>query len=187
MDRGHDRNVDDVSEIDPAAAADDARHVLIVVASKHGATTGIAGALAQRLGSHGLRVNVAPPDDASDLAEVDAVVIGSAVYYGKWIKAAARFVEDHTDELARLPVWLFSSGPLGDDEHGTGMDADHMAHLTDTAHARAHHVFPGCLDKGALGPLETLMAVLVHAPVGDYRDWTEIHDWADEIAAELAT
>jgi menaquinone-dependent protoporphyrinogen oxidase len=41
------------------------------------------------------------------------VVLGSAVYVGPWLEAGARFVEEHADELAARPVWLFSSGPAG--------------------------------------------------------------------------
>jgi menaquinone-dependent protoporphyrinogen oxidase len=41
------------------------------------------------------------------------VVLGSAVYVGRWLEAGACFVEEQADELAARPVWLFSSGRPG--------------------------------------------------------------------------
>jgi menaquinone-dependent protoporphyrinogen oxidase len=162
-------------------------HVLVVVESRHGSTLEIAGTLAQHLVARGFRVTVSNPNDCDDLGGADVVVIGSAVYLGKWLKRATKFIDDHQAELATLPVWLFSSGPL-DDGPGTsdGMAADYVAHLTEHAHARAHRVFNGRLERGGLGPLEALVVAAVHAPTGDFRDWTEINDWADEIADEIS-
>jgi len=44
----------------------------------------------------------------------DAVVLGSAVYAGHWLKPARELVDRSRDALAARPVWLFSSGPIGD-------------------------------------------------------------------------
>jgi menaquinone-dependent protoporphyrinogen oxidase len=163
-------------------------HVVMVVESRHGSTLGIAGTLAQRLVARDFRVTVTNPKDCDGLGDADVVLIGSAVYLGKWLKPAVKFVHDHEAELATRPVWLFSSGPL-DSGPGTstGMDADYVARLTEHAHARAHHVFGGRLRREELGPVEALMASAVRAPTGDFRDWTEINEWADEIADAIST
>jgi menaquinone-dependent protoporphyrinogen oxidase len=162
-------------------------HVMVVVESRHGSTLGIAGTLAQRLVARDFRVTVTNPGDCDGLGDADVVVLGSAVYLGKWLKPAVKFVHDHEAELATRPVWLFSSGPLDDGFGiGDGMDADYIARLTEHAHARAHHVFRGRLQRSALGPVEALIAAATHAPTGDFRDWTEINDWADEIADAIS-
>ena len=167
---------------------DDRPHLLIVVESRHGATREISGVLAQRLVSRGASVTVVAPDDCDEIT-ADAVVIGSGVYYGKWLKSAQRFVDVHAPELTSRPVWLFSSGPLGDDAEtdvegvDEGIEPDVVAHLIERTGARAHHVFAGRLDREQLGPLERLVAAGVHAPEGDFRDWEDVKDWADEIAA----
>jgi menaquinone-dependent protoporphyrinogen oxidase len=40
--------------------------------------------------------------------------MGSAVYAGRWRKEAATFLEADAKVLAERPVWLVSSGPVGE-------------------------------------------------------------------------
>ena len=87
--------------------------VLVVYASKHGATRGIAGRIAASLRTAGCKTDVRPVKDAGDLAAYDAFVIGSAAYELNLRKEATEFVRRNRKVLAARPVWLFSSGPLG--------------------------------------------------------------------------
>ena len=95
-------------------------HVLVCVASRHDATAEIGEAIARQLAHGGLAVSFRPPDDVSSLDGVDAVVLGSALYTGHWLEPAVRFAERHADELQSRPVWLFSSGPVGDPRRPLG-------------------------------------------------------------------
>src|SRR3954463_7523707 len=88
--------------------------VLVSAASKHGATSEIATKVAKELASRGFEVVAQPADVVSSVAEFDAVVIGSAIYAGGWMAPARALVEREAASLLTLPVWLFSSGPLGD-------------------------------------------------------------------------
>ena len=88
--------------------------VLVTAATKYGATTEIAAAIAEVLGDHGLEATVFPPDQVEGVDGYDAVVVGSAVYAGHWLKPARELVDRLDSELAKRPVWLFSSGPVGD-------------------------------------------------------------------------
>jgi len=87
--------------------------VLVAVASKHGATQEIAEAIGRVLAERGVGADVMRVDDVTDATGYEAVVLGSAVYMGNWLEPARRFVEDHADELAAQPTWLFSSGRPG--------------------------------------------------------------------------
>jgi len=42
------------------------------------------------------------------------VVLGSAVYLGQWMKPARELAERSAGAIASRPVWLFSSGPIGE-------------------------------------------------------------------------
>jgi len=92
------------------------------------------------------------------------------------------FVRNHELAFAGRPVWLFSSGPLG-----TSLPADpkELPILRDATNARGHHVFYGALDRRNLSVGERLIAGVVKAPEGDFRDWTDIGTWAEGIAREL--
>lgn len=88
--------------------------VLITAASKHGSTTEIAWAIRGHLVAEGLQTVVIHPDEITELEGYDAVIVGSAVYAGRWLKPAKELVERLRTQLGDIPVWLFSSGPVGD-------------------------------------------------------------------------
>ena len=73
--------------------------VLVTAATKYGATTEIAQAIAAVLGEHGLEAIVLPPEQVEEVEGYDAVVVGSAVYAGHWLKPAKELVERHADLL----------------------------------------------------------------------------------------
>jgi menaquinone-dependent protoporphyrinogen oxidase len=167
-----------------------APRVLVVVASKHGSTTEIARAVAT-----GLTVSTAGgPADVStvlvtahqrtDPTPFDAVVLGSAVYGGRWLEDAREYASHHAAALRARPVWLFSSGPIGAPPFPPDEPYD-AAPLAAITGARAHRVFPGRLDPGLLTFGERAMVTAMRAPVGDFRDWEAVAAWADEIAATL--
>jgi menaquinone-dependent protoporphyrinogen IX oxidase len=89
-------------------------NVLVAYSSKHGSTREIAHRMGDPLRADGLTPDVREIAEVSDLTAYDAVVIGSAVYMGSWRKEATEFARKHRAALAARPVWLFSSGPLGE-------------------------------------------------------------------------
>jgi menaquinone-dependent protoporphyrinogen oxidase len=159
--------------------------ILVSAASKHGATADIARAIGDTLAEAGHEAVVLPPDAVTSLAGYDAVVIGSGLYVGHWMDAAKALVERVGDELAGRPVWLFSSGPIGDPPKPEEDPAD-LADLIAATGARGHRLFAGLVDKGRLGLGEKVILAAVRAPEGDFRPWDDIRAWAREIAAELA-
>jgi menaquinone-dependent protoporphyrinogen IX oxidase len=46
-------------------------------------------------------------NNVEDLGRYDAAVLGSAVHGGRWLPAAAQFVERNAAVLHERPVWLF--------------------------------------------------------------------------------
>jgi menaquinone-dependent protoporphyrinogen oxidase len=159
-------------------------NVLIVAASRHGSTAEIAQAIGTRLRGRGHEVDVHEPTDVSSPVGYEAVIIGSAVYAGNWLKDAREFLEKHADTLSTERVWLFSSGPLDDPESGAVPDQklDRMMSATGSL---GHHVFAGRLDRNELNRAERLLTRIVHAPDGDFRDWQDVTQWADQIADNL--
>ena len=159
--------------------------VLVASASKHGSTTEIARAIGTALLLRMVDADVRTVESVVTIEGYDAVVLGSGVYMGHWLEPAKRFIEQHAEELRQRPVWLFSSGPLGDPPKPVTEPAD-VADLIESTRAREHRVFAGSLDKHELGIAERAMVAAVRAPEGDFRPWDEIDTWVGGIVAELA-
>jgi menaquinone-dependent protoporphyrinogen oxidase len=161
--------------------------VLVTVASRHGSTAEIARAVAARLDdpASGCTAMAVPVEQDPDPHPFAAVVLGSAVYLGRWLEPARTYATTHAAVLRGRPVWLFSSGPIGeppfppDEPH----DAAPLLRLTG---AREHRVFPGRLDPARLGFGERAMVTAMRAPLGDFRSWDAVRSWADAIGGDLA-
>jgi menaquinone-dependent protoporphyrinogen oxidase len=165
--------------------------VLVTWASKHGATSDIAAALARDLQecaagrAGGVVACAVPVQQRPDPTGFDAVVLGSAVYVGRWREEARHYAAEYTAALRRRPVWLFSSGPIGHPPFPSGEPYD-TEPLSHTLAARGHRVFPGRLDTRLLTFGERAMVTAMRAPEGDSRDWAAIELWAEEIAVALS-
>jgi hypothetical protein len=166
--------------------------VLVTVASRHGATAEIAAEIARRLAggdagrAAGLVAVPVPVQQRPDPAAFDAVVLGSAVYAGRWLEPAREYAAAHAPVLRARAVWLFSSGPIGEPPFPADLPHD-VEPLTGLTGARGHGLFPGRLDKASLTLGERAMVTAMRAPVGDFRDWPAVRTWADGIAADLVS
>jgi menaquinone-dependent protoporphyrinogen oxidase len=183
--------------------------VLIVHASRHGATRGIAERIGEVLRSEGIEATVAPAAQAPDPAPFDAVIVGGAVYMGSWVKDGVEYLERNADGLKTRPTWLFSSGPLpgsskeqaaADDRYGGALGpADgpgsggrkKIEALVELIGVRDHRILQGAYDpndppKAISERLARMMpAVKAILPDGDFRQWDVIETWAKELAAEI--
>jgi menaquinone-dependent protoporphyrinogen oxidase len=160
--------------------------VLVAYASKHGSTREIAESIADTLAERGMEAEAGQVAAVSNPADYDAVVLGSAIYYGSWLKEAADFAGSHRDALAQCPVWLFSVGPLGTEVKDADEQPRDTVELRDALRPRDHRVFFGALFHDRLGFKERMVVKAVRAPEGDFRNWDEIRAWARSIADELA-
>jgi menaquinone-dependent protoporphyrinogen oxidase len=159
--------------------------VLVSAASKHGATAEIARRIGDVLSSAGVEADVRQPEEVASVSAYDAVVLGSGVYAGRWLGAAKRLVERESGALGSRPVWLFSSGPLGDPAKPEG-DPEDVALLMKQTGAVDHRVFSGKVDRRELGIAEKAILAVVHAPEGDYRPWSAVDEWAAGIARAVS-
>jgi menaquinone-dependent protoporphyrinogen oxidase len=158
--------------------------VLVTAATKHGATGEIARAIGDALRDHGLDPTVAGPEQVDRVDDYDAVVLGSAVYAGHWLRPARELVDRCGSALVARPVWLFSSGPVGDPPKPDEAPVD-VAEILAATRAREHRVFAGKLVREQLNFPERAIVSALRVPEGDFRDWPEITGWAAGIATAL--
>ncbi len=159
--------------------------VLVTYASKHGSTQGIAERIVEKLRQLGKEAEARSVDEVSDPGSYEAFVIGSAVYYGSWLKEAAEWVHRNQAVLAQHPVWLFSVGPLGTEVKDAEQQPKEMAEFREVIGLREQRIFFGTLDHSRLSFAERMVVKAVRAPEGDFRDWQAIEAWAASIARDL--
>lgn len=158
--------------------------VLVTAASKHGSTAQIADVIAEVIRSGGHEVRVEDPSTVHDLGAFDACVVGSAVYVGHWLGDARDLVDRVADQLVVRPVWLFSSGPVGEPlaPEDEAVDVDRLVRRVE---AVDHEVFAGRIDRSLLGFGERALVRALKVPEGDYRDWEHVRRWSLGVVTRL--
>jgi menaquinone-dependent protoporphyrinogen oxidase len=163
--------------------------VLVAYASKHGMTAEIANKIGETLKQSGLQVDILPVKRVKKLETYKAAVLGSAVYIAMWRKDMVKFLQKNEKLLSERPVWIFSSGPMGEGDpaelsQGWRFPAAQQS-LIESIKPRETAIFHGAIDIKKMGFLEKWVLKKVKAPTGDFRDWKIITGWAIGIAEAL--
>jgi menaquinone-dependent protoporphyrinogen oxidase len=157
--------------------------VLVTWGSKRGGTAGIGAMIADTLAASGYDVTAAPIERVNSLDGFDGIIIGGALYASLWPSKARRFINRHRAALRKVPVWMFSSGPLDASADDTNIPPTRVvSNLAERVGALGHVTFGGRLDPAAKGFPASAMTK-THS--GDWRNRERIHAWAADIAAAL--
>ena len=163
--------------------------VLVVYASRFGATRSIAERIAVRLREHGQQVVVHPAERPIDAAIYDAVVVGSPVYNRAWLPAAADFVRRNLDALAGRPVRIFSVGGL---RHPGRWGRIGVRTYPNQIRGFRGYVVPGTATTlhiraptGRYALDRTRPRSVFAGRFGDFRDWQDVDTWANQVASAL--
>ena len=158
--------------------------VLVAYASKRGGTRGIAKIIAHQLRDRGLEVEVCPAKEVRVVDTYDAFVVGSAIYSGRWQRSAVRLLKRIAARTRQPRVFLFQSGPLGD-EHADDAQPlpDRVANLASRLDGGHAETFGGRLKEDSQGMLAQRM--VKNGKAGDWREPTAISAWADRVADRL--
>ena len=162
--------------------------VLVAFATKTGSTEEVAEEVARILREHELDVDFKPMNSVRNLADYTAVVLGAPLYIFRWHKDARRFLTKHRQTLSKLPVAIFTMGPLNDKEEewqGARQQIDKELAKHPWLTPVALEVFGGVFVPGKLTFPYTLIPALNQLPPSDLRNWDEIQAWANSLPAQI--
>jgi menaquinone-dependent protoporphyrinogen oxidase len=157
--------------------------ILVAYATKRESTHEVAETVAERLRALGQEVDVRPAAEVGMLRPYGGVVLGGALYAGRWHRDARHFLATHRDELSKRPVAVFAMGPLKlepADVHGSRRQLDRALAREPWLEPVSVAVFGGVIDPAKMRFPFTRMEA------ADARDWAAIRSWADGLAETLA-
>ncbi|MBN1663603.1 MAG: flavodoxin domain-containing protein [Deltaproteobacteria bacterium] len=161
------------------------KKVLITYASQYGSTGGVADAIGKELCSKDIAADVVLIKNASNVSSYQAVVIGSAIYRGKWLPEALDFVQKNRDILRRVPVAYFLvcmtlSRPTEESRAKALSFMDPILKAVPEIRPVGMGTFAGALDYSNLSLINKTVLKSKGSPEGDFRDWNAIRAWAQE-------
>ena len=153
--------------------------ILVAYATKHGSTREVAEAIAETLREHGLAVETLPAARVVDVSPYAGVVVGGALYMGRWHPDAVEFLEQFCHALSATPLAIFGMGPRTMEEH----DAEGSRTQLLKALANVPEIDPCAVAVfgGVIDP-HTLHFPFSRMPASDARDWNAIRAWATDFA-----
>ena len=155
--------------------------ILVVWASRHGATKEVADVVREELSNGGHEVTLKEASEVTTLDNYDGVVLGSAVYLTQWVDTMRRFVSKFSKQLREKHLWAFSVG-LSGVPGGNVVDPVRVGPVLLRINPIDETTFAGRLEPRELSLRERSVARLGGAQEGDYRDWDEIRRWSRSVS-----
>jgi menaquinone-dependent protoporphyrinogen oxidase len=170
----------------------DNKKILVAYATRGETTSDVADAIGLILTQLKETVDVRPVQEVESLTPYKAVILGSAIRNGRWLPEAAQFLEENRKTLAQTPIALFTvCMTMRDDTPEHRMETLHYVEplLRSLPEIQPVHIglFAGALDRKSLSWIMRLASMGAGLPQGDYRNWTAIRLWTNEVHALLVS
>jgi menaquinone-dependent protoporphyrinogen oxidase len=156
--------------------------VLVAYGTRHGSTREVAESIGDALRRRAVEVEVLPAREVKDLTPYGAVVLGGALYSGRWHPEARRLLARRRRELATLPVAVFGMGPRTLDAAAIEESRKQLQR----ALAKVPEVKPLSIAifGGVLDPRQHRFSFSRMEAV-DARDWSAIREWAEGLPSRF--
>lgn len=162
---------------------DPATRDLVAFATKKGSSREVAEAIAATLVEQGCCVDVRAADEVRTLDAYSGVVLGGALYTGRWHRDTRDFLKRHSEVLADVPLAVYAIGPKTLDRAdvaGSRAQLEAARAKTPTVTPTLIAIFGGVVDPQSLRfPFNRL-------PASDARDWDAIRQFAEQAGSLFA-
>jgi menaquinone-dependent protoporphyrinogen oxidase len=159
------------------------RRILVAYASKYGSTGGIAETIGKELCREGATVDILQAKNAINVNSYNGVIVGGAVYMGKWLPDAIDFVKTNREILQQVPVAYFLAcmtlhNPTEENHRTVSAYLNPVLKAIPDVKPVKIGTFAGAMDYNNLSWLNKKILKSKGTPEGDFRDWKAIHAWA---------
>jgi menaquinone-dependent protoporphyrinogen oxidase len=163
--------------------ADMSKKILVAYVSEYGSTGGVAEAIGKELCSKRAKVDVFLARNVKNLSSYQGVILGSAIYKGKWMSEAVDFVKANSETLRQVPVFYFMvcmtmRQPTEENRLKTLAYLDPVLKTIPQVKPVEIGVFAGAMHYNNLSWLNKKIIISKGLPEGDFRDWEAIRAWA---------
>ncbi len=165
---------------------------MLILVAVAGPSSVVAQALAEALSARGAEVVRLAPLLVEQLTPFDGVVVGSAVYLGRWLPSAHSLLQRCAPELRDKPLWLLSSGWRDGAWSPSPVRPGGSARLPEAVElglglgARRHWVLSDPTAQQLLQWGADTVARVVSAPAAGHDAHQALEGPAEEIVAELS-
>ena len=171
--------------------------VLIAYCTRSGSTREVAEAIGRTMNEAGVQADVKPMVEVQSVPEGTAVMLGTALYIGRFPKEFHGFVGRFRNELEKVRPWIFVLGPTEKErKHFASAEEQARKELSKYPWLRPAdmRVLGGRFDPEHLKlpfPMSLVMKLPANPmrklPVSDIRDWEWIEQWSRAIAETLTS
>ncbi len=166
------------------------KKILVAYASKYGSTSGVADVIGKELCNKGADVDVCLLKNVKNLSEYRSVILGSAIYRGKWLTEAVDFVEGNRGVLQHVPVAYFMvcmtmREPTEENRQNVLAYLNPVLKAVPQVRPVKVGAFAGALNYGNLSMPIKMAMKLKGAPEGDFRDWNVIRLWTENLVSSV--
>lgn len=170
--------------------------LLTIYASAHGSTAEVARFVGDIWRKRDIETDVAAAGSAPTLSEYDAYALGSPIHSGLWLPEMATFVRRSSELLAAKPVYLWLNCLRVLEPEGYAYVTNNYLPniLRRSLSFRKIGIFSGKIDLTTINEDELWTLTFrydgrknLERLASDHRDWDKIHDWAEQVAADMET
>lgn len=162
-----------------------AKKILLAYGTVAGSTSDVAQAIANKMETSDVVVDVKPVEEVRDIAGYDAVVVGTAVRMFRILGKTKRFLRKHRKALSQVPTAYFLVClTMGEEtpEH-IQKAMDYAKPMVNVREPVSLGLFGGCIDHEKL--TDFFGKSMKSVPEQDHRDWDKIRAWAKETLPKL--